>query len=386
MNNFIILVLDGCGIGELPDAAKYGDSGSNTIANTAEKAGGIDLPNLEKLGLGNIHPVKGVKKVAEPMGSFGKMAEVSAGKDSTTGHWEIAGLIIKKDFEYYPDGFPQEMMEKFMELTGMKGYLGNKAASGTEIIKELGEEHIRTGFPIVYTSADSVFQIAAHEQYFGLEKLYEVCDITRNKVLAGHNIGRVIARPFIGEPGNFTRTTNRHDYSLDAPGETLVDLLFRNGINTVSVGKVDDLFNGRGINIKYKTKSNLEGIARTADVIRKYKSSLIFTNLLDFDVYYGHRNDPAGFANALREFDENLPAILDALDETDVLVITADHGNDPTSNSSDHSREYVPLIVYSKQAESADLGVRATFADIGKSAADFFDIENSLDGTSFLGR
>lgn len=320
------------------------------------------------------------------MGSFGKMAEVSAGKDSTTGHWEIAGLIIKKDFEYYPDGFPQEMMAQFMALTGVKGYLGNKAASGTEIIKELGEEHIRTGFPIVYTSADSVFQIAAHEQHFGLEKLYEVCDITRNKVLAGHNIGRVIARPFIGEPGNFTRTTNRHDYSLDAPGETLVDLLFRNGINTVSVGKVDDLFNGRGINIKYKTKSNLEGIARTADVIRKYKSSLIFTNLLDFDVYYGHRNDPAGFANALREFDENLPAILDALDETDVLVITADHGNDPTSNSSDHSREYVPLIVYSKQAEGADLGVRATFADIGKSAADFFDIENSLDGTSFLGR
>lgn len=312
------------------------------------------------------------------------MAEISAGKDSTTGHWEIAGLIIKNDFEYYPDGFPAEMMEKFLMLTDLNGYLGNKAASGTEIIKELGDEHIKTGYPIIYTSADSVFQIAAHENYFGLDKLYKICEITRNKVLAGHNIGRVIARPFIGEPGHFTRTTNRHDYSLNAPGETVVDLLYRNGINTVSVGKVDDLFNGRGINIRFKTKSNIEGIARTADVMRKYKASLIFTNLLDFDVYYGHRNDPAGFAGSLKEFDENLPAILDAVDETDVLVITADHGNDPTSNSSDHSREYVPLLVYSRNSQGADLGVRATFADVGKSAADFFKIENYLDGTSFL--
>ncbi len=330
--------------------------------------------------------MKGVSETAVPEASYGKMAEVSAGKDSTTGHWEIAGLIVKEDFEYYPDGFPLDMMTSFMEMTGVKGYLGNKAASGTEIIKELGEEHISTGYPIVYTSADSVFQIAAHEKYFGLERLYEVCEITRNKVLAGHNIGRVIARPFTGEPGKFSRTTNRHDYSLDAPGETLVDLLFFNGINTVSVGKVDDLFNGRGINIKFKTKSNLEGIARTADVIRKYKSSLIFTNLLDFDVYYGHRNDPAGFAGALKEFDENLPAILDALDDTDVLVITADHGNDPTSKSTDHSREYVPLLVYSRNAKAVNLGIRSTFADIGKSAADFFKIENNLDGESFLSR
>ncbi|HKJ81782.1 MAG TPA: phosphopentomutase [Ignavibacteriaceae bacterium] len=385
MNNFFIIVLDGVGIGELPDADQYGDSGSNTLSNIANVVGGLNLPNLEKLGLGNIYDIKGLKRVKKPLASFGKLAEISKGKDSTTGHWEISGLYVDTDFSYFPDGFPDEIINKFKELTGCPGILGNKAASGTEIIKELGDEHVKTGFPIVYTSADSVFQIAAHEDVIPLEKLYEICKITREKVLAPPLlIGRVIARPFIGLSGNYARTTNRKDFSLDPPAETILDLLSENEITTVAIGKVNDLFNYKGIKIKEKTKSNSEGCIKLLEYAGKGKGNFIFTNLVDFDVYFGHRNDPAGFANALKEFDDFLPEFLSKLDESDAVVITADHGNDPTTSSTDHSREYTPLLYYKKDIEGKDLGSRKTFSDIGKTAAEYFKVENCLKGTSFL--
>jgi len=385
MNNFFIIVLDGVGIGELPDADQYGDSGSNTLSNIANVVGGLNLPNLEKLGLGNIYDIKGLKRVKKPLASFGKLAEISKGKDSTTGHWEISGLYVDTDFSYFPDGFPDEIINKFKELTGCPGILGNKAASGTEIIKELGDEHVKIGFPIVYTSADSVFQIAAHEDVIPLEKLYEICKITREKVLAPPLlIGRVIARPFIGLSGNYARTTNRKDFSLDPPAETILDLLSENEITTVAIGKVNDLFNYKGIKIKEKTKSNSEGCIKLLEYAGKGKGNFIFTNLVDFDVYFGHRNDPAGFANALKEFDDFLPEFLSKLDESDAVVITADHGNDPTTSSTDHSREYTPLLYYKKDIEGKDLGSRKTFSDIGKTAAEYFKVENCLKGTSFL--
>ncbi len=381
MNNFVIIILDGVGIGELPDADKYGDKGSNTLKNIANAVSGLNLPNLKLLGLGNIENIKGIDKVEKPLASYGKMNEISKGKDSTTGHWEIAGLFVQTEFSYFPNGFPKDLMNKFIELTGCKGYLGNKAASGTEIIKELGDEHLKTGFPIVYTSADSVFQIAAHENVIPLNKLYEICEITREQVLVSPlKVGRVIARPFIGESGNYTRTTNRKDFSLDPPDNTILDLLSEKNINTVAIGKINDLFNYRGIKIKEKTKSNKEGCEKLIQYISESKNSFIFANLVDFDVYFGHRNDPVGFAVALKEFDDYLPSILNNLDESDVLVITADHGNDPTTPSTDHSREYVPLLIYRKNKNSVNLNVRKTFSDIGKTAASFFKIKNNLNG------
>ncbi|MGE5353861.1 MAG: phosphopentomutase [Acidobacteriota bacterium] len=385
MNNFVIIVLDGIGAGELPDAGKYKDAGSNTLANMARVLGGMNLPNLQAMGLGNITDIKGVSRADKPMASFGKMNEVSNGKDSTTGHWEIGGVKVEFEFPYYPDGFPEELIQRFLKATGEKGVLGNKPASGTEIIKELGDEHVRTGFPIVYTSADSVFQIAAHESVIPLGRLYEICKITRNEVLTGKDsAGRVIARPFIGESGNYTRTTNRKDYSLDPEKDTILDVLSNNGINTVAIGKINDLFNYRGIKVIEKTKSNLEGIQKLKEYTQKAKDSLIFANLVDFDVYYGHRNDPEGFYKALREFDTELPGILSNLDESDCLIITSDHGNDPTDISTDHTREYVPLLFYRKGKEGKNLGIRETFSDVAQTAARFFGVDNSLKGTSFL--
>ena len=385
MKNFVIIVLDGLGIGELPDAAKYKDQGSNTLSNMAQVLGGLELPNLAKFGLGNITEIQGITPQKSPQASFGKMAEKSLGKDSTSGHWEIGGVQVDFDFPTYPDGFPQELIESFMKETGVKGILGNKAASGTEIIKELGNEHVKTGFPIVYTSADSVFQIAAHEEIIPLDKLYEICKITREKVLVGeHILGRVIARPFITENGEYKRTTNRKDFSVDPPEDTILDILLDAGIDTVAIGKINDLFNHRGIKIKEPTKSNNQGVEKLLEYIPKANNSLIFANLVDFDVYFGHRNDPVGFHNALKEFDKQLPDIIDKLDETDALVITADHGNDPTTPSTDHSREYVPLLFYRKNKPGKDLGVRDTFADIAQTAAHFFMINNSLKGKSFL--
>jgi len=378
-------VLDGVGIGELPDAQKYNDLGSNTLGNMAEKLGGLTLPNLAKLGLGNISPIKGMPPQKYPMASFGKMAEVSIGKDSTTGHWELGGLKVDKEFPLYPEGFPQRIIDKFLAETGVKGILGNIPASGTEIIKELGEEHIRTAYPIVYTSADSVFQIAAHEEVIPLERLYEICQISRDKVLTGSDaVGRIIARPFIGTPGNFSRTTNRRDFSLDPFGPTILDYLYDAGIQTIAIGKINDLFNYRGIRKKDKTKSNQEGVQKIIANMKNEHNSFIFANLVDFDVYYGHRLDPDGFYKALLEFDSSLPEIINAMDETDRLIITADHGNDPTSKSTDHSREYVPLLYYRKHVLGTDLGIRKTFSDVAQTVAHYFQINNNLQGDSFL--
>jgi len=385
LNNFFLIILDGVGIGELPDAANYGDEGSNTLCNIAKAVNGLNLHNLEKLGLGNIKDIKGIKKFDNPLASYGKMKEVSKGKDSTTGHWEISGLYVDTDFSYFPDGFSQKIVDKFLTLTGCKGILGNKAASGTEIIKELGDEHVKTGFPIIYTSADSVFQIAAHEEIVSLEKQYQICEITREKVLAAPlNVGRVIARPFLGQSGNYIRTTNRKDYSLDPPSETILDILNNENITTIAIGKISDLFNNKGIKIADHTKSNKEGMTKLLEYSKKVSNSFIFINLVDFDVYFGHRNDPEGFAVALKSFDDFLPSFLSGLDKTDGVIITADHGNDPTTPSTDHSREYVPLLFYRKNKKSRNLGIRNTFSDSGKTIAAFFNVQNSLKGLSFL--
>jgi len=385
MNNFFIIVLDGVGVGELPDADLYGDSGSNTLSNIANACNGLSLPNFQKLGIGNIISIKGMSSITKPIASFGKMNELSKGKDSTTGHWELSGLFVDTDFDYFPNGFPKYILDRFLDVTGCKGFLGNKAASGTEIIKELGDEHVRTGFPIIYTSADSVFQIAAHQEIIPLEKLYEICDNTRNKLLIDPlKVGRVIARPFLGNTGSYERTVYRKDYSLDPPSETILDLLNKNKITTVAIGKINDLFNYRGISVQVKSKSNREGFEQLIKASNEYHNSLIFINLVDFDVYFGHRNDAEGFAKALIEFDDFIPKFLENLHTTDRVVFTADHGNDPTTPSTDHSREYVPILYYGKNKPVTNLGIRNTFADVGKTAAEYFSIKNDLRGTSFL--
>lgn len=385
MKNFFLIILDGVGIGELPDSEKYGDKGSNTLVNIAKAVKGLNLPNLAKLGLGNITDIKGIPSVSKPLASFGKMKEISKGKDSTTGHWEIAGLKVDFDFSYYPDGFPKEIIEEFIDKTGCKGVLGNKAASGTEIIKELGDEHVKTRFPIVYTSADSVFQVASHEEIIPLKDLYEICRITREEILVPPvNIGRVIARPFIGSSGKYTRTVNRKDFSIDPPAETILDVLTKNKITTIAIGKVNDLFNYRGISVNVKAKSNNEGCTKLLEHAFSVNNSFIFANLVDFDVNYGHRNDPKGFAEALKEFDDFIPSFTGRIDNTDVVIITADHGNDPTTPSTDHSREFVPLLFYRKDREGRELGTRETFSDVAKTVTDFFEVQNSLNGKSFL--
>lgn len=385
MNNFFLIILDGVGIGELPDAAEYNDTGSNTLVNLANAVGGLDLPNLMKLGLGNINNIKGISPVNNPLASFGKMREISKGKDSTTGHWEISGLYVDFDFSYYPNGFPQNIVNYFLVKTGCKGILGNKAASGTAIIEELGDKHVITGFPIIYTSADSVFQIAAHESVIPLHELYRICKITREMVLIPPvNIGRVIARPFVGSSGNYTRTANRKDFSLDPPSDTILDLLQQQNINTIAIGKVNDLFNYRGISVNEITKSNFDGCNKLIEYSKKVKNSFVFANLVDFDVQFGHRNDPYGFATALQEFDNFIPHFLETLDESDVVVITSDHGNDPTTPSTDHSREYVPLLFYRKGISGNNLGIRETFSDVAKTVSEYFGVKNSLQGKSFL--
>lgn len=385
MNNFITVVLDGVGIGELPDSLKYNDQGSDTLGNMAIKVGGLNLPNLQKFGLGNIKSIKGIEPSQNPLASFGKMIEQSAGKDSTTGHWELGGIITTKEFPVFPNGFPKEIIDKFIQETGVKGILGNYAASGTQIIEELGDEHVKTGFPIIYTSADSVFQIAAHEEVIPLNHLYEICKITREKVMINENeVGRIIARPFVTIDGKYSRTTNRKDFSVTPPSWTILNFLQAAGINTIGIGKVNDLFNYYGINIQIKTKTNNEGIEQIISSNKKFSNSFLFANLVDFDVYYGHRNDAIGFHKALQEFDLRLPELVDSLDESDHLILTADHGNDPTDISTDHTREYVPLLYYNKKRIGKDLGVRNTFADVAQTVAQFFKVNNSLEGKSFL--
>ncbi|HET6456074.1 MAG TPA: phosphopentomutase [Armatimonadota bacterium] len=369
----ILITLDGCGIGEMPDAAEYGDVGSNTIANTARALGGFDLPNLQLMGLGNLADIPGVLPNPNPTASFGVMLEKSRGKDTIIGHWEIAGIITERPFPLYPHGFPQEIMTQFEQAIG-RGILGNYAASGTEIIKQLGEEHMRTGRPIVYTSADSVFQIAAHEDVIPVEALYDMCLKAREILTGEHNVARVIARPFVGEPENFRRTANRRDFAVKPPKPTVLDSLIEHGFPVIGIGKIGDIFAYQGISKSIHTESDLDGINRTIEAIRTAEPGLIFTNLVDFDAVYGHRNDPQGFADNLRQFDDHLPAIRAAMRDNDLLLITADHGVDPTTPSTDHSREKVPLLVYGKSRPPRNLGERATFADIAATIADLFGL------------
>jgi phosphopentomutase len=384
----VLVVLDGIGVGAMPDARMYGDEGANTLRHTAEAVGVLHLPQLQKLGLGNIVDAPGVQPVEIAEGCFGKMAERSAGKDSTTGHWELGGLITDKAFPLYPDGFPKGLLDRFLAETGCKGYLGNKPASGTEIIQQLGDEHVRTGYPIVYTSGDSVFQIAAHEGVIPLSQQYEICQATRTRVVVGeHSVGRVIARPFAGQSGSYTRTTNRRDFALLPPGKTVLDLLTEEGVETIGVGKIDDLFCGQGLKEKLHTTSNAEGIRFTRDAAARLRRGFVMTNLVDFDMLYGHRQDAKGMAAALAEFDKELPSILDVLNDGDLLILTADHGNDPADKSTDHSREYVPLLCYAKAGKrNVNLGIRSTFADVAQTVSEFFSLgrKDALAGNSFL--
>lgn len=381
----VVIILDGLGVGAMPDAAEYGDENSNTLAHIADHVGGLNLPNLEALGLGKIEPLQGLSAKIKARASYGKMAEASPGKDSTTGHWELAGLILDRPFPVYPDGFPAEIIEAFKARTGL-GVLGNKPASGTEIIKELGEAHLETGDPIIYTSADSVFQIAAHERVIPLEKLYELCRIARNILQGKHAVARVIARPFTGtHPDNFVRTKYRKDFSLAPFSRILHQNLEDAGIPTIAIGKINDLYAYSGIQKSVHTKSNDEGMAALIGELKTEPSGLIMINLVDFDMLWGHRNDPDGFYEGLREFDAWLPEFYAALNDDDLVVITADHGNDPTTISTDHSREYVPVLVFgAKLNQDRNLGVRRTFSDLEATLAGFFNIRSTGKGTSFL--
>jgi phosphopentomutase len=382
MKRAAIIVLDGVGVGDAPDAAAYGDAGSDTLGNTANAVGGLDLPNLAACGLGNIAIIDGVPPTNGSLGAWGSMTPASAGKDSTTGHWEIAGVQIKRPFPTYPDGFPPEVLSHFSEVTG-RGILGNRVASGTEIIDSLGAEHMRTGDWIVYTSADSVFQIAAHEDIVRLEELYRASENARKILVAPHDVSRVIARPFAGVPGYFERTPNRRDFSLDPPEETLLDALSAAGISRAGVGKVDDLFAGRSISSQHMS-SNAEGIDAILAWLKGDNSGLLFANLVDFDQLYGHRNDAQGFYQALREFDHALPSLISPLKEDDLLFITADHGNDPTTPSTDHSRERVPLLAIGPAVRPGDLGVRPTFSDLGATVGEWLGVSYRGAGSSFL--
>ena len=380
-----LIVLDGIGVGELPDAGRFGDEGSNTLRNTALAVGGLNLPHLGRLGLGHILDLPGVPPDPAPIGCFGRMAEQAAGKDTTTGHWELAGVILDRPFPVYPNGFPREVIDAFTAAIG-RGVLGNKPASGTAIIDELGEEHMRTGKPIVYTSADSVFQIAAHEEIIPVEQLYEMCQIAREILQGEHAVGRVIARPFVGQPGNFQRTARRKDFSLPPPRPTVLDRLVAAGVPVFSVGKIEDIFAGQGITAGQRTKNNMETVDGVISRLRTEAGPcLVFANCIDFDMLYGHRNDPEGMARALAEFDARVPEILDSLRPGDLLIVVGDHGNDPTTPSTDHSREYTPLLCYSHNGRAGvSLGTRATFADVAATLAEYFAVEPPEAGTSFL--
>lgn len=379
-----IIVLDGVGAGEAPDASFYGDAGSDTLSNTARAVGGFDLPALESLGLGRIKQIDGVSASGPVTGAWGIMEPRSAGKDSTTGHWEIAGLHLARPFPTYPRGFPASVIDAFARATG-RAVIGNVVASGTAVIDELGAEHVRTGAWIVYTSADSVFQIAAHEHVVPLDELYAACDVARGLLVEPNNVSRVIARPFEGEPGSFQRVSaHRRDVSIEPPGETLLDALEAAGIRREGIGKVDDLFARRGITATH-TPTNAAGIAAVIEWLQSAASGFLFVNLVDFDQLFGHRNDAAGFYGALREFDRALPSILASLREDDLFFITADHGNDPTTPSTDHARECVPLLAAGPRVRAIDLGRRATFSDLGATVADWFGIAFRGRGRSFLG-
>jgi phosphopentomutase len=384
INRVIWIVLDSVGMGELPDADKYGDVGSNTIGNISKALGGLKIPNLAKLGLGNIEGIKGVNKSDDAKGCYARFAEMSNGKDTTTGHWEMAGVCSLKPFPTYPNGFPNDVVDAFEIAIGRK-MIGNKTSSGTVILDELGEEHMKTGNPIVYTSADSVFQIAAHEGIIPVEELYEICRIARNILKGEHAVARVIARPFVGEPGNFTRTSNRRDFSLTPPHDTILDVLKNNDLNVMAVGKIEDIFTGQGVTEAVHTKDNMDGVDQTLNYMKEDKKGLIFTNLVDFDMKWGHRNNVEAYGKGLEDFDSRLPEILNAMNDSDILFITADHGCDPTMPGTDHSREYVPFIAYGEPLKNnIDLKTRKTFSDMGQTIADIFSVGPIKNGESFL--
>lgn len=377
-----IIILDGVGIGEAPDAAAYGDVGSNTLGNLARAVGGFALPNLEKAGLGRLAPLLGMRPTDSPNAAQGILVPASSGKDSTTGHWEIAGVHLAKAFPTYPRGFPREILDEFQRRTG-RGVLGNSVASGTAIIAQYGEEHQRTGAWIVYTSADSVFQIASHEQTVPLAELYRACEIAREILAAPNDVSRVIARPFTGAPGAYARTANRRDYSIQPPETTLLDALEAAGIPRRGVGKVDDLFAGRGITATHGA-DNAEGLRHILDWLRGPNEGFLFANLVDFDQLFGHRNDSPGFYQALRQFDAALPDLLSSMREDDLLFVTADHGNDPTTPSTDHARECVPVLVFGRRVRPVAFGRRKTFSDLGATVAEWLGVSFRGKGTSFL--
>ncbi len=386
MGTFYLIIVDGLGVGAQEDAYLYGDDGTNTLGHVCSVSK-CSLPNLGRLGIGNIIPLDTVPCVVDPLASWGKMRELSAGKDSTTGHWEIAGITMDRPFPVYPDGFPDEIVRKFCELTGVDGVLANKPYSGTEVIALFGDEHLRTGKPILYTSADSVFQLACHDSVTDVETLYKWCEIARSEVMvAGHAVGRVIARPFTGPTGAFARITDkRHDFSLKPPYPNLPEFLQNHGIKTYSVGKIIDLFAEQGFNHFRRTKNNAEGIAQLLSMMKAVDHGFVFVNLIDTDQLFGHRNDPIGYGNSLEEFDRAIPAIIGNLADDDVLVITGDHGNDPTTPGTDHTREFVPLLVYGKKSGSpVDLGVRASFSDVAVSVAEYFGLDHPFSGKSFV--
>ena len=380
----VVVVLDGLGVGELPDADLYRDRGSATLQNTARAVGGLHLPTLQRLGLGNVVPVAGVPPADRPAAAFGRMAERSPGKDSTTGHWELAGVHLDRPFPTYPHGFPREVIEAFEREAGTR-VLGNRPASGTQILEELGPEHLRTGYPIVYTSADSVFQIAAHEEVIPVDRLYELCRIARRILQGQHAVSRVIARPFVGKPGAFVRTPRRKDFSLEPPRATVLDRLTEAGYPVWTVGKVADLFAGRGVARSVPSQDDVDGVRRTAQLLAELPRGLLFTTLVDLDTKYGHRNDPVGYARDLEAIDAALPDLLAALREGDLLVLTADHGNDPTTPSTDHSREYVPVLAWGPGLRAGvDLGTRETFSDVGATVAEALGVPWDGPGRSFL--
>ena len=382
-DRIVLIVLDSAGIGEMPDAADWGDAGSDTLGHILASRE-VRLPNLRSYGLGNIRPLKNLPPADRPRGCFGRCALRSNGKDTTTGHWEMAGIILERAFPTYPNGFPPEIIDRFIKETNVPGILGNVPASGTEIIKELGEEHVRTGKPIVYTSADSVFQIAAHEEVIPVPRLYEICETARNILRGKDEVGRVIARPFIGSPGAFRRTENRHDYAVPPPRENLLMALNEAGLEVVCIGKVASIYDAMGVTLDLTAKNNDQSIDQTVNALKRAGRGLIFSNLVDFDMLYGHRRDTEGYARALEHFDSRLPEIEEAMNERDLFIITADHGNDPTFPGTDHTREYAPLIVFGKSARTGvDLGIRSSLSDIGQTIADNFGLKLTA-GESFL--
>ncbi|MDN4083465.1 phosphopentomutase [Paenibacillus polymyxa] len=381
-----LVVMDSVGIGEAPDAAQFDDYDVDTLGHIARERGGLNMPNMGKLGLSNIRSIEGVPVADKPLAYYTKMQEASNGKDTMTGHWEIMGLNIAVPFRVFPDGFPDELIQRIEEHTGRK-VIGNKPASGTEIIDELGEEHVKTGALIIYTSADSVLQIAAHEEVVPLKELYEICEFCRKITLEDpYMLGRIIARPFVGEPGNFSRTSNRHDYALKPFGRTTMNELKDAGLDVIALGKISDIYDGEGVTKAVRTVSNMDGMDKLVATLDEEFTGLSFLNLVDFDAVYGHRRDPQGYGQALDDYDARLPEVFAKMNDDDLLIITADHGNDPTYRGTDHTREYVPLLAYSPRfaAGGKELAVRKTFADIGATVADNFGVKLPEHGTSFL--